>query len=304
LALRREVSKINADIINVHYASGYGTLAMLACIKPYILSVWGSDVYEFPYQSTFKMWLIQKSLRNATHIASTSHAMASQVRKVLNDDECEVTVTPFGIDINCFKAEREAFDNKLSITIGIVKRLEYKYGIDLLLEAFKQVKDYVNQCPEHKYDIRLNIVGDGSLEQSLKKQALRLGIGSDVSFVGAIENSEVNQAINDMDIFVVPSRIESFGVSAIEAMACQRPCIVADTGGLPEVVSYGKVGLIADYESADSIAKKIIYMVEHQGEAIALGKEARNSMLANYTNEAALTTMKRLYQRFYEYITK
>ena len=64
------------DILNAHYASGYGTTAALAGAKPLLLSVWGSDVYDFPYQGLLQAMLIRFNLRRATAIASTSRAMA------------------------------------------------------------------------------------------------------------------------------------------------------------------------------------------------------------------------------------
>ncbi|REL34903.1 glycosyltransferase [Thalassotalea euphylliae] len=297
-ALNRAIHKIQPDIINVHYASGYGTLALLSCIKPYILSVWGSDVYEFPYQSNFKMWLINRTLCNAEHIASTSHAMASQVCNLLEDKSLDISITPFGVDLTRFKPMRPIFSNN-SITVGIVKRLEHKYGVDLLIAAFKLVQEHFSNQANDIPRLILKIVGDGSKEEDLKAQAEALSIASSIDFVGSIDNSQVCEVINDMDIFVVPSRIESFGVSAIEAMACERPCIVANTGGLPEVVSYGKVGLIAKYESVQDIAAKIIYLVEHKVEAQQLAIKAREHVLAHYGNKAALETMHDLYQRFY-----
>ena len=79
------VKKIKPTVINVHYASGYGTLARIAKLPPYLLSVWGSDVYDFPYESKIKNRILKKNIKNADMLASTSKCMAQQLRKVMSD---------------------------------------------------------------------------------------------------------------------------------------------------------------------------------------------------------------------------
>lgn len=297
-ALKKVIKALSPNIINVHYASGYGTLALLSGIKPYILSVWGSDVYEFPYQSKFKHWLIKKSLKNAKRIASTSYAMAQQVNTILSSIELEIAITPFGVNLSNFVKTKAPFTGDI-ITVGIVKRLEHKYGIDLLIEGFALAKTQLKSVTKHQgIELKLMIVGDGSLEDKLKHIADVHDVLSQTNFVGAVDNLQVSQYINEMDIFVVPSRIESFGVAAIEALACERPCIVANTGGLPEVITNGTTGIVVDSESAQAVANAIVYCIDNKAEAIKMGKKGRASVMEQYTEGAALDAMINLYHQF------
>src|SRR3954470_18405903 len=82
-ALRRLLREQRPDLLHVHYASGYGTTAALAGFRPWLLSVWGSDVYDFPHQGALQGWLLRRNLRSADAIASTSVAMARQVRTLV-----------------------------------------------------------------------------------------------------------------------------------------------------------------------------------------------------------------------------
>jgi L-malate glycosyltransferase len=297
IALNRLIKRLKPDVINVHYATGYGTLALLSRIKPYILSVWGSDVYEYPYLSKLKMWLTQKSLLSAQKIASTSEAMATQVLKVVNPVKDEIAITPFGIDLSLFTSQRPAFNRDI-ITIGIVKTLEHKYGVDLLLNAFATVEKHLNDNGI-KTPLKLLIVGGGPLEQALKEHAEKLALESKIEFVGKVDNSQVCRYINDMDIFVVPSRIESFGVAAVEALACERPCIVANTGGLPGVVLDGETGKVVDAESARAIAQAIIDFINAPNSAIHMGKAGRQDVLVKYDQKNTVKNMINLYQEFH-----
>ena len=87
------------DVVNVHYASGYGLLARAAGIHPYILSVWGSDVYDFPEKGIIKRKILLRNLQAADAIASTSKAMGNRVKDLLKDANRDVIITPFGVDL-------------------------------------------------------------------------------------------------------------------------------------------------------------------------------------------------------------
>ena len=296
-ALNRIIKKISPKVINVHYASGYGVLALLSRIKPYILSVWGSDVYDFPFSSKFNFWLIKKSLLNAGKVASTSHAMADQVQTVLKPLHCNIAITPFGVDFSKFKKSSEPFSNNV-ITIGIVKKLEFIYGVDLLIKAFAIALNQLSDKDNCKF-LKLVIVGEGSLKGELEALSHELGISDYVDFVGAVSNDIVPQYINKIDVFVVPSRIESFGVAVIEALGCERPCIVSNTGGLPEVVEHLKTGLVVDCESESAIAEAILTLIHNRNMAINMGSSGRKDVLDKYANEYVIINMIDVYRKFY-----
>lgn len=143
---------------------------------------------------------------------------------------------------------------KNGITIGVVSRLETIKGMDLVVPAVEKVYQ------KHK-NIKLLIVGDGSLrgsmEESLTSYLLPL-----TSFVGRQGQDTLQTYYDQIDILLMPSRSEGFGLTAIEGMA--RGCVVvaSNTGGLPEVVVNGKVGLLHQPESVDDLADKILCLLE------------------------------------------
>ena len=103
------------------------------------------------------------------------------------------------------------------IIIGVVKTLELKYGIEYLIKAVKELEKIL--AKEYFEKIEVRVYGKGSLKKSLENLAKELNIEKKIKFEGFILNSEVPKVINKMDIFVVPSLEESFGVAAVEAMA-------------------------------------------------------------------------------------
>lgn len=253
-AVKRLLHSLKPDILNAHYASGYGTTARLVNFHPYLLSVWGSDVYEFPYISPLHKHLLQKNLYAADAIASTSCCMAEQT-KLLATDLTDIHITPFGIDLEKFKPAKvkKPFDNE-SIIIGTVKTLSEKYGIEYLIRAFKIVSEKHPNLP-----LKLLIVGSGNLEKKLKNLVLALNIAEKTMFTGRVPHEEVPiyQNMLDVSVSVSVSNSESFGVAIIEASACAKPVVVSNVGGLPEVVEDGVTGIIVPPCNPEATANAI-----------------------------------------------
>ena len=291
-ALRRHLSRWRPGLLNVHYASGYGTTGGLAGFRPTLLSVWGSDVYEFPYENVFKGWLVRKVLRRATAIASTSHAMAAQVRR-LTPERHEVAVTPFGVDLARFAAQPSQRD-PACLTLGIVKSLATQYGVDLLLRAFAglcadaDVRAAQPTC-------RLLIVGDGPQRDELLRLAAQLGIAGRTRFVGAVAHSEVPRWLHRLDVFAAPSRSESFGVAVIEAGACGLPVVVSDAGGLPEVVVDGETGLVVPRNNVPALQAALKRLLLDPGLRERLGRQARAHVEREYAWGLCVDRMERCY---------
>ncbi len=284
-AVRDALARWRPEILNAHYASGYGTTAALGGFTPTLLSVWGSDVYDFPHESALKGWLLRRNLRRATAIASTSEAMARQVRRLV-PEVGEIAITPFGVDLTQFAP---APHPPRSLTLGIVKSLAPKYGVDLLLRAFAGLTE---PC-------RLLIVGDGPQRAELEALARELGIAARTEFSGAVAHAEVPALLNRLDIYAAPSRLdsESFGVAVIEASACGLPVVVSDVGGLPEVVRDGETGLVVprnDVAALQGALKRLVLDAELRD---ALGRGGRVHVEREYGWTHCVDLMERCYRR-------
>jgi glycosyltransferase len=294
-ALKRIISKEKPDLINAHYASGYGTLGRLSGFNKKLLNVWGSDVYDFPNESKIKKRIIEKNLRNYTAIASTSYCMAEETRKYLENKSKEIFITPFGVDIEKFKnLNIEKKENE--ITIGIVKTLTKKYGIEYLIRAVKELENILDI--ENYKKIKLLIYGKGELKNKLEELAKELQIDDKVKFKGYINNEDVPKVLNEMDIFVVPSILdsESFGVAAVEAMACEVPVIVSDVDGLKEVVVNNETGFVIPKKSSKEIANKIKILIENNDIVKKFKKNARDRVLKLYDWNKNVENMIKIYK--------
>jgi L-malate glycosyltransferase len=296
VAVRRLVGKLRPDIINAHYASGYGTTAALSGVRPLLLSVWGSDVFDFPYESWIKGLLMRRNLRRATRLASTSRVMAQQVRSLVPELP-PALVTPFGVDCDRFCPDTRQDSN--FITLGTVKTLAHKYGIDVLITAFARVlRDPQIRGTEIESRLRLMLVGGGEQRSSLEALAQSLGIHEKVVFVGQVAHAEVPAWLNKLDIYVAASRLdsESFGVAAVEASACGLPVIVSDAGGLPEVVRNGITGIVVARDNSAALAGALKQLLLDRELRVRMGLAGREFVVSNYEWAHCVDTMEAAYR--------
>ena len=295
--LRALLDRLRADIVHVHYASGYGTLMRVCGYRPYVLSVWGSDVFEYPNRSRLCLRRIQKNVRSAACICSTSQIMARRVQAICLE-VASVEITPFGIDSTLFKPSNNG-QRQSEVVVGTVKRLEVICGIDILLRAFAAAREQLaDSDPELSRNLRLRIVGEGSCEKALKNLARQLKIDPVTNFVGPVPNQEVPRELRQIDVFVAASRFDSFGVAVIEASGCGLPVIVSNKGGLPEVVVDRKTGLIVPGEDVLQTAGAIVELAKNPESRAAMGAAGRRFVKDTYEWSVSLDIMEGVYRKY------
>ena len=287
--IKKHIKEFAPDFVHAHFASSYGLLGALAGKHPYIISMWGSDVYYFPRISPLHRWILKYNLSCADVVLSTSHVMSAETKLYTNK---EPLITPFGVDIEKFSPMEVNRDGD-EIVIGTVKTLLPVYGIDVLIKSFALVK---KALPGKK--LRLIIAGEGKEKESLEALCVELGVRENVDFVGRIANDKVPEFISRMDVFVALSRNESFGVAVLEAMACGVPVVVSDADGFREVVKDGVTGYIVPREDAKAAADRILTLLNDASMARTMGQEGRKHVVENYNWEASVDTMMRVYETY------
>ena len=292
--VRKLLKRIKPDVVNAHYASGYGTTARLVGWRPWLLSVWGSDVYDFPHKSALHKWIVKKNLLAADRVASTSHCM-SEVTRHLAPALDDIAITPFGVNM----AEYEAIEaveptNQKELVIGTVKTMAYKYGIDTLIEAFALLRQQLGcSQPDLVNNIRLRLVGGGQQIDEYQSLAMQLGVAEKVDFIGRVHHEQVPHELAQMDIYVALSRLdsESFGVAIIEASAAGRPVVVSDAGGLPEVTQQNQTGLIVPRNDPQAAADAMRLLVLDPQLRQDYGVAGRQHVARNYSWGACVREM-------------
>jgi len=242
-------------------------------------------------------WMAQR----ADHVITCSHYMRGHVADIYGLDEQRISVIPNGIDpedlqpvedLESLRAQFAAPEDKLVLLVG---RLVYEKGFQLALDALPGLIRRLG-------NVRYLVAGSGTHEAELKRQAERLGIAEHGTFLGWIGDDVLHSLYRIADLTVVPSIYEPFGLVALEAMASGCPCIVADTGGLREVVPNRDVGLRFKTQSARSLSHWVARVLTDEQLREQLVAEASEHVLRFDWADIAVQTAE-VYRRIASRVT-
>ena len=230
--------------------------------------------------------LITKTLNNADWVTGCSKAIlkyglefapkvASRSSVIYNGIEpSTITINP----LNCHRP-----------TVLCLGRLVEDKGIDIALDAFALT---IDAYPK----LRILIAGDGEARAELEQQATYLGLNN-VQFLGWIPPEQVPALINESSIVVMPSRQDSFPLTALEAGIMGRPVVASRTGGLPEMILADETGLLVEKENSVELSKAIISLLDNPQLANKLGQAARNHIQQQFNWEDHVLAYDRLYRK-------
>jgi glycogen(starch) synthase len=199
----------------------------------------------------------------AEQVIACSAYMRDHISDIYAIEEERIAVIPNGIDpadlqplddeqMRALRTRFAAPHEKLVLLVG---RLVYEKGFQIALEAMPRVIDELD-------DVRFLVAGAGTHEEELRAQATALGLDGHGTFLGWIGDDVLHTLYRIADLTVVPSIYEPFGLVALEAMASGCPCLVADTGGLREVVPHDEVGLRFRARDPGSLAETAIRVLD------------------------------------------
>jgi glycogen synthase len=241
----------------------------------------------------------RRMARRAQAVIVCSYYMRGHVADIFDMDERRIAVIPNGIDPNdmrpagdlqALRREFAAPHEKLVLFVG---RLVYEKGFQLAFDALPGVIEKVE-------NVRFLVAGSGTHEAELKAQAERLGLSEHGNFLGWIGDDVLHSLYRIADLCVVPSIYEPFGLVALEAMASGCPCIVADTGGLREVVPRGeRVGLRFNGGDAEHLGVMIERLLVDNELRERLVTQASEHVLRFDWDDIALRT-RRIYRELSE----
>jgi glycogen synthase len=232
------------------------------------------DKHPQSYIHGVERWMANRAER----VITCSAYMREHVADIYGLEEQRITVIPNGIDpselvpvddLETLRARFARPDERLVLLVG---RLVYEKGFQLALEAMPGLIERLG-------NVRFVVAGSGTAEEELRQQASELGLGPRGTFLGWIGDDVLHSLYRIADLTVVPSIYEPFGLVALEAMASGCPCLVADTGGLREVVPHEDVGLRFRSRDPASLAHMAERLLTDEGLRDRLVAEASEHVL-------------------------
>jgi glycosyltransferase involved in cell wall biosynthesis len=230
-----------------------------------------------------------------THVMMCcSDAVRQSILSDIGGEESKYVTIPFGIDVSRFNGKRSLRREDLGLheglpVIGTVCRLvEPKKGLGILLQA---VAGFRERFPSP--GLQLLIVGEGPAYKGLREQSERLGIAPWVVFAGV--RRDIPRLLPLLDVFVLPSLYEGFGIAILEAMAAGRPVIATEVGGIPEVVIHRETGLLVPPGNPEALTDAIHWALSHPDDARALGIRGRERACRHFSIESVVRQHEELY---------
>ena len=294
ISVRRLIEKLQPEVTHLFglfSVSSLGTMWVIRGLKNLVISVWGSDVIPGRGQETFKERVIKKYLLNRGDcLAATSEYLASEVQKYLNLPR-NIEIVPWGVDLDMFRPIDRSTNSKM-VKVGFAKRLHHLSGPDILLKAFQ----YARAKCDRK--LMLKIAGSGPMENQLKQEAAEMGLADSIEWVGWLRSAEeLRDFYHSVDLFVMPSRRESFGVAAVEASASGLPVIASRFGGISEIVIHGETGLLVNTEDIEELGKAILTLAKNIALRINMGLKGRKNVEGKFDWKISITRMMEIYQK-------
>ena len=288
------------DILHVHYAIPHASAAFMAkqILKTYdinipvITTLHGTDITLVGRDSSYNP-VVTFSINQSDGVTAVSEYLRADTFKHFKINR-DIRVIPNFIDLKRFSLHpREHF--KKAIAPGDERILIHTSNF----RKVKRIADVINIFDKVQKIIpsKLLMVGDGPERVNAEQQCRDLGIGQDVRFLGKQE--AVEEILSVSDLFLMPSEIESFGLAALEAMACKVPVLSTNVGGLPELNVNGVTGFMNEVGDVEGMAKNALYILEDCNRLTEFKKAALNR-----AKEFDLALILPQYEDYYKEIIK
>lgn len=287
-SLKKALRSFQPDVVHAHYASSYGLLGRLSGFHPFVISAWGSDVFEFPRSGVITRNILTSNLKAADYLLVSSNALAKELKQYTNQpSECIY----YGVDANQFQPSNQGV--REVPVIGIAKSLAPIYGIDRLIRVCHELRS-------QGLSFKVKIAGDGNQQSELQQLATALGVDSHIEWTGRIAHADLPKFYQSCDVACFLSRAESFGVSAIEAMSCGLPVVTSDAPGFVEIVRHKQTGFIANVNANEDLSEVVQHLESLLTDAILrreMGQNAAKDVVERFNWHASVEKQIAYYQR-------
>jgi N-acetyl-alpha-D-glucosaminyl L-malate synthase BshA len=289
------------DLMHVHYAIPHATSAWVAREMmapdrdlPIVTTLHGTDITLVGLHPSFHA-ITRFSIVRSQGLTAVSDFLREETIRDFAVPRNRIQVIPNFIDIDTWRPDKEPC-HRATLAPGGEKIVMHVSNF----RPVKRVEDVVDVFARicEKVDARLVLIGDGPERPRAMDRAEELGVTSRILFLG--KHASVDELLACADLFLLPSEVESFGLAALEAMACGAPVVASRVGGLPEVVVHGETGYLFSAGSVEEMAEAGIEILKDSGRHKAMSEAGRRVAVERFS---AASVVPR-YETFYEDIVK
>jgi|TARA_B100001094_G_scaffold333378_1_gene411238 N-acetyl-alpha-D-glucosaminyl L-malate synthase BshA len=285
------------DLLHVHYAIPHASAAYMAqqilndqnIRIPFITTLHGTDITLVGKDPSFEP-VINFSINKSNMVTAVSESLKKDTNELF-EVKNNIKVIPNFICINEYRLENNDFykkrfaPNNEKIICHISNFRKVKRIEDVLL-SFEIISKEI--------DVKLILVGDGPERSALEKISRQSKYRNNIYFLGSLKSTK--EVLNISDLFFLPSSTESFGLSALEAMACSVPVISTKTGGIPEVVINGESGFLSKVGDVKEMSNNAIDLLSNENK-LSLFKENALKQAMNFDVKQILPRYEKIYEK-------
>jgi N-acetyl-alpha-D-glucosaminyl L-malate synthase BshA len=284
-----EVAEIyELDLLHVHYAIPHSVSAMLArqmlCCDharksrrlPYVTTLHGTDITLVGADPSY-LPITRFSIDQSDGVTSISNYLKQHTLEVF-DVKTPIEVIPNFVNCDLYertdevrqrRSEYASADEKILVHLSNFRPVK---RIPDVIEIFERV--------QQKVPARLLMIGDGPERSRAEWLAVNRGLHNKIDFLG--KQDRIHEKLGVADMMLMPSQLESFGLAALEAMACEVVPIATNVGGVPEVIDHGKTGFLADVGDVQTMANHAIEVLSDEKKLKQMGEAARAAAQARF----------------------
>jgi L-malate glycosyltransferase len=301
-----EVAQLyDLDLLHVHYAIPHSVSAMLARQMlsdgprgkrlPFVTTLHGTDITLVGLDRSY-LPITRYSIEQSDGVTAISNYLRDRTKKVLDvKKNIEVIYNSVNSEVysrnqaNAAEIRNEYVPHGERVLVHLSNFRPVKRLTDVI-EIFDRVH---KQVPS-----RLLLIGDGPDRSVAEWLAVQKGIHDDVLFLG--KQDQIAEKLSIADIMLLPSELESFGLAALEAMACEVVPIATRAGGVPEVIDHGRTGYLADVGDVETMARYAIELLRDEKRMREMGKQARAVAIERFGSAKIVKQYEDYYRRVLE----
>jgi N-acetyl-alpha-D-glucosaminyl L-malate synthase BshA len=293
------------DLLHVHYAIPHASAAYFArqILKkqgkdiPFITTLHGTDITLVGKDQTYAP-VVTFSMNESDAVTAVSNNLREETYRSFAMEK-DIHVIPNFVDIQRFhQTDKEHFkkmlapnDERILVHVSNFRKVK---RVEDVVRVFEQVHE--------KMPSKLLMIGDGPERQNAEELCRTLHVANDIRFLG--KQDHISEIFSISDLFLLPSQYESFGLSALEAMACGIPVISTNAGGLPEINVQGKTGFLSEVGDVHDMAEKAFYILEDDAR-LEQFKEAAIQHAQTFEKQRIIPMYEELYEQVVrDYATK
>jgi glycosyltransferase involved in cell wall biosynthesis len=297
--VRSILSRLKPDLLHTHFLSGYGYWGVFSGQRPFMLTVWGDDVYVTPHETRLKNWLARKALRSADFVTGDSEDII-RACIALGSRPDRSKVIQWGVDFRQFHPDvRGPVRERLGIPPGSPVVLSTRsftqayYNIDVIIDSIAPVR-------ERYPDVVYIVAGNEGSDAEVRSRARERGVETSCRFVGRIPHPDLPAYLTTAQVFLTVPSVDATAVSLLEAMAAGSAIVASDLPSAKEWIIDRVSGRVVAPRDLPALSAAIMDLLGDPGSRADYGRKAVEIVRAKADHQKNMEEVEGIYRRLVE----